>query len=49
MSAAGRFAEVAREDGRAALVTVVRSSGGPAVGAKLLVTADGAREGGLKF
>ena len=47
MSAAGRFAGVAREDGRAALVTVVRSSGGPAVGAKLLVTADGAREGSL--
>ena len=48
MSAAGRFAEVAREDGRAALVTVVRSgSESPAVGAKLLVLADGAREGSL--
>jgi xanthine dehydrogenase accessory factor len=47
LSAAGRFAEVAREDGRAALVSVVRSSGVPAVGAKLLVTADGAREGSL--
>jgi xanthine dehydrogenase accessory factor len=47
LSAAGRFAEVAREDGRAALVSVVRSSGVPAMGAKLLVTADGAREGSL--
>jgi len=44
---AGRFAEAARADGRAALVTVVRSPGDPAVGAKLLVTADGAREGTL--
>jgi xanthine dehydrogenase accessory factor len=44
---AGRFADVAREDGRAALVTVVRSPGEPAVGAKLLLTADGAREGSL--
>jgi xanthine dehydrogenase accessory factor len=47
LSAEGRFAAVAREDGRAALVTVVRSGGAPAVGAKLLVTADGAREGSL--
>ena len=48
MTAAGGFAQVAREDGRAALVTVVRSaSGSPAVGAKLLVLADGAREGSL--
>jgi xanthine dehydrogenase accessory factor len=44
---AGRFAEIARADGRAALVTVVRSPGEPAVGAKLLVTADGAREGSV--
>jgi xanthine dehydrogenase accessory factor len=44
---AGRFAEAARADARAALVTVVRSSGDPAVGAKLLVRADGAREGSL--
>jgi xanthine dehydrogenase accessory factor len=43
----GRFAEVARADGRAALVTVVRSPGEAAVGSKLLVTADGAREGSL--
>jgi xanthine dehydrogenase accessory factor len=48
LSAAGRFAEVAREDGRAALVTVVRSPGSsPAVGSKLLISADGAREGSL--
>jgi xanthine dehydrogenase accessory factor len=47
LTPAGRFAEVAREDGRAALVTVVRSSGSPAVGEKLLVLADGAREGSL--
>ena len=47
MTPAGRFADVAREDGRAALVTVVRSPGEPAVGAKLLLTADGAREGSL--
>jgi xanthine dehydrogenase accessory factor len=47
VSAAGRYAAIAREDGRAALVTVVRSPGLPAVGAKLLVTADGAREGTL--
>ena len=38
------FAAVAREDGRAALATVVR---GPALGARLLVRADGAREGSL--
>jgi len=44
---AGRFADVAREDGRAALVTIVRSPGEPPVGSKLLVTADGAREGSL--
>ena len=47
MTPAGRFADVAREDGRAALVTVVRSPGEPAIGAKLLLTADGAREGSL--
>jgi xanthine dehydrogenase accessory factor len=47
VSATGRFAQVAREDGRAALVTVVRSAGEPAVGSKLLVLADGAREGSL--
>ena len=47
MSTAGRFADVARQDGRAALVTVVRSPGEPPVGAKLLVDADGSREGSL--
>ncbi len=47
MTPTAGFAAVAREDGRAALVTVVRSPGEPAVGAKLLVTADGAREGSL--
>ena len=47
MSAAGRYSALTREDGRAALVTVVRSPGSPAIGAKLLVTADGAREGTL--
>lgn len=47
MTPAGRFAETARADGRAALVTVVHSPGDPAVGVKLLVTADGAREGSL--
>lgn len=38
------FAAIAREDGRAALATVVR---GGDVGARLLVRADGAREGTL--
>ena len=47
MTPTGRFADVARDDGRAALVTIVRSAGDPAVGSKLLVTADGAREGSL--
>lgn len=42
--AQGSFAEIAREGGRAALVTAVR---GPAAGRHLLVGADGAREGGL--
>ena len=47
MSAQSGFADAARQGGRAALVTVVRSdSGDPPVGAKLLVT-DGAREGSL--
>ena len=44
MSAWSEFARIAREDGRAALVTVVS---GPGTGAKLLVRADGAREGTL--
>jgi xanthine dehydrogenase accessory factor len=40
----GSFARIAREGGRAALVTVVD---GPAIGRRLLVTADGIHEGGL--
>jgi xanthine dehydrogenase accessory factor len=44
MSAQGSFAEIAREDGRAALVTAVS---GPHLGARLLVAADGAQEGTL--
>jgi xanthine dehydrogenase accessory factor len=44
MSAQGSFAEVAREDGRAALVTAVRGSH---AGERLLVRADGTREGSL--
>lgn len=44
MSAQGSFAAVAREDGRAALVTAVS---GPHAGERLLVRADGAHEGTL--
>jgi xanthine dehydrogenase accessory factor len=44
VTAQGAFAEIARQDGRAALVTVVR---GPHAGARLLVRADGSREGSL--
>ncbi|HEY5316575.1 MAG TPA: XdhC/CoxI family protein [Solirubrobacteraceae bacterium] len=44
MSAQSAFAEVAREDGRAALVTVVS---GPHAGSRLLVRADGETEGSL--
>ena len=44
MSAQGSFLRAAREGGRAALVTAVR---GPHAGARLLVRADGSREGGL--
>jgi xanthine dehydrogenase accessory factor len=44
MTAFGDFAEIAAEDGRAALVTVVE---GGHVGAKLLVRADGITSGGL--
>jgi xanthine dehydrogenase accessory factor len=40
----GRFAEIARNDGRAALVTALE---GPAPGAKLLVEPDGTRRGSL--
>jgi xanthine dehydrogenase accessory factor len=45
MSAQGRFAQIAREDGRAALVTVL--DGGPQAGSRLLVLPDGASEGTL--
>jgi xanthine dehydrogenase accessory factor len=44
VSAQSAFAEVAREDGRAALITVVS---GPHAGARLLVRADGNQEGSL--
>lgn len=44
MSAQGSFAAIAREDGRAALITAVR---GPNAGARLLVRADGEAEGTL--
>jgi xanthine dehydrogenase accessory factor len=44
VSAQSAFAEVAREDGRAALVTVVS---GPQAGARMLVRADGSHEGSL--
>lgn len=44
MSAQGSFAAIAREDGRGALVTVVS---GPHAGARVLLRADGGREGTL--
>jgi xanthine dehydrogenase accessory factor len=44
VSAWSEFARIAREDGRAALVTIVS---GPDTGAKLLVREDGTREGTL--
>jgi xanthine dehydrogenase accessory factor len=44
VSLQGAFADLARSGGRGALVTALR---GPAPGAKLLVRADGSREGGL--
>lgn len=44
MSLQSEFAQIAARDGRAALVTVIA---GPALGAKLLVRADGSSEGGL--
>ena len=44
MSAQGGFAQIAAEDGRAALVTVLD---GAAAGRKLLVRADGTTDGGL--
>jgi len=44
MTPQGRFAEIAREIGRAALITVIE---GPRLGAKMLVLPGGAREGTL--
>jgi len=44
VSAHGSFADLARADGRAALITVVR---GPHAGERLLVREGGEREGGL--
>jgi xanthine dehydrogenase accessory factor len=44
VSAQSAFAEIAREDGRAALVTVVN---GPHAGERLLVRADGTQEGSI--
>ncbi len=44
MSAQGSFARIAREGGRAALVTAVE---GPAVGRRVLIGPDGVIEGGL--
>jgi xanthine dehydrogenase accessory factor len=44
VSAQSSFAEVAREDGRAALVTAVS---GPLAGGRMLVRADGGHEGSL--
>ena len=44
MSAQGKFARIAAEDGRAALATAIE---GPQSGAKLLVRADGTTDGGL--
>jgi xanthine dehydrogenase accessory factor len=40
----GRFAEIAREDGRGAVVTILE---GPGAGAKMLVEPDGIRRGSL--
>jgi len=45
MSVQGRFAQIAREDGRAALVTALQ--GGPQAGARLLALPDGTSEGTL--
>jgi XdhC and CoxI family len=44
VSLQSEFADIAAADGRAALVTVIA---GPAIGAKLLVRADGSTDGGL--
>jgi xanthine dehydrogenase accessory factor len=44
LTAQGRFAEIAREDGRAAVVTILE---GPGAGAKVLFEPDGGRRGSL--
>jgi len=43
----GRFAEIAREDGRGAVVTMIGDPTHPNAGAKLLVEPDGSRRGTL--
>jgi xanthine dehydrogenase accessory factor len=47
VSAQSKFARIASEDGRAVLVTVVVGAEAAPIGAKLLVRADGTREGAL--
>ena len=47
MSVQSEFARLAREGERGALVTVVRSENGPAVGTRMLVRADGSVDGSL--
>jgi xanthine dehydrogenase accessory factor len=47
VSLQSQFAQVALAGERAALITVVRSEGAPALGTKLLVRADGATSGSL--
>jgi xanthine dehydrogenase accessory factor len=44
LTAQGRFAEIAREDGRGAVVTILE---GPGAGAKMLFEPDGSRRGSL--
>jgi xanthine dehydrogenase accessory factor len=44
LSPQGRFAELARDDGRGALVTILE---GPGAGSRLLVLPDGSRDGSL--
>jgi xanthine dehydrogenase accessory factor len=46
-SAQTEFLRIAREGGRAALATVIGPEDSPAIGRKLLVTADGSRSGSL--
>jgi xanthine dehydrogenase accessory factor len=47
VSVQSEFARLAREGERGALVTVVSSDGGPAVGTRMLIHADGSSEGSL--